>query len=138
MTPMVVRGSISRRCVALFEVGSIDFEPQLAPARRVPGPGGRYEGSRRNNEAEPRRPPMLSRRVTMRADHEVSTARIASGDIRYLRAGAGTPLVLLHTLRMQLEYFNGLLEALDTTRLDVIVPDLPGHGRSSAPRVDYT
>jgi pimeloyl-ACP methyl ester carboxylesterase len=74
----------------------------------------------------------------MRADHEVSTARIASGDIRYLRAGAGTPLVLLHTLRMQLEYFNGLLEALDTTRLDVIVPDLPGHGRSSAPRVDYT
>ena len=46
--------------------------------------------------------------------------------------------MLLHTLRTQLEYFLQLIDRLDTTRIDVVAVDLPGHGRSSAPRVDYT
>ena len=59
-------------------------------------------------------------------------------DIRYLRAGTGTPVVLLHTLRTQLDMFGSLLQHLDTARVDVIAVDLPGHGESSAPAVRYT
>ncbi len=66
------------------------------------------------------------------------TASVAGCELRYLRTGAGRPLVLLHTLRTQLDYFLPLLRELDTTKLEVIVPDLPGHGRSTAPRLEYT
>jgi pimeloyl-ACP methyl ester carboxylesterase len=65
------------------------------------------------------------------------TTRVAGSDVRFLRRGSGRPLVLLHTLRTQLEYFMPLLAHLDSTRYEVIVPDLPGHGRSSAPAVRY-
>ena len=60
------------------------------------------------------------------------------GELHYERAGTGRPLVLLHTLRTQLEYFGPLIERLDTNRLEVIAVDLLGHGRSSAPSADYT
>ena len=59
-------------------------------------------------------------------------------DIRYLRAGSGTPVLLLLTLRTQLVIFGPLLQHLDTARVEVIAADLPGHGESSAPPVRYT
>jgi len=65
-------------------------------------------------------------------------ATAQDSDIRYLRVGSGTQIVLLHTLRTQLDYFGPLLKHLDTRRVEVIAIDLPGHGESSAPRVDYT
>jgi pimeloyl-ACP methyl ester carboxylesterase len=68
----------------------------------------------------------------------VSSAKVASIEIRYLRTGTGTPVVLLHTLRTQLEYFDALLKELDLTRFEVIATDLIGHGQSAAPRADYT
>jgi pimeloyl-ACP methyl ester carboxylesterase len=58
--------------------------------------------------------------------------------MRYRRLGAGQPVVLVHTLRTQLEYFRALINAIDRTRYDVIALDLPGHGEWTAPRVDYT
>ena len=63
---------------------------------------------------------------------------LRDGEVRYLRVGSGTPVLLLHPLRTQLDYFRPLLEQLDTTRFEVIAVDLPGHGESSAPTVDYT
>ena len=63
---------------------------------------------------------------------------VAGAEIRYLRVGHGTPIVLVHTLRTQLEYFGALLAHLDTRRLEVRAIDLPGHGESGAPPVDYT
>jgi pimeloyl-ACP methyl ester carboxylesterase len=66
-------------------------------------------------------------------------APLPSGvELRYRREGRGTSLVLLHTLRTQLEYFLPLLDELDETRFDTIAVDLPGHGESTAPHVDYT
>ena len=59
-------------------------------------------------------------------------------DVRYFRAGTGTPVVFVHTLRTQLEMFLRVIEQLDTTQLDVIAIDLPGHGESNAPPADYT
>jgi pimeloyl-ACP methyl ester carboxylesterase len=63
---------------------------------------------------------------------------IEGADIRFRHVGHGTPIVLLHTLRTQLDYFDLLLEQLDTHRLEVIAIDLPGHGESTAPPVEYT
>jgi len=51
-----------------------------------------------------------------RSIDDLRSARVADGELRYLRRGAGQPLVLLHTLRTQLEYFLPLLRELDTTR----------------------
>jgi pimeloyl-ACP methyl ester carboxylesterase len=68
----------------------------------------------------------------------LTRANVHDGEVRYLREGTGTPVVLLHTLRTQLEYFRPLIDHLDTTRVEVIAPDLPGHGESAAPPVAYT
>ena len=67
----------------------------------------------------------------------LGTAKVSGCEIRYLRSGRGRPVVFLHTLRTQLEYFVPLLRELGPG-LEAIVPDLPGHGRATAPRADYT
>jgi pimeloyl-ACP methyl ester carboxylesterase len=62
---------------------------------------------------------------------------IPAGELRFLRRGQGPTVVLLHTLRTQLEYFLPLLRTLDQD-VEIVAPDLPGHGQSSAPKVNYT
>jgi len=59
-------------------------------------------------------------------------------DVRYLRAGSGTPVVHVHTLRTQLDMFLQVIERLDTARAEVIAIDLPGHGESAAPPAQDT
>ncbi len=61
-----------------------------------------------------------------------------NAELHHTRVGAGRAVVLLHTLRTQLEYFGPLIERLDRTRVEAVAVDLPGHGRSPAPRADYT
>ncbi len=53
--------------------------------------------------------------------------------LRYLKAGSGPPLVLLHTIRTQLEYFRDLVPML-TGNFTVYAIDLPGHGHSPIDR----
>lgn len=65
-------------------------------------------------------------------------ANVLGCELRFLRVGTGRPVVLVHTLRTQLEYFLPLIGQLNTTRVEVIAIDLPGHGESAAPPVDYT
>ena len=62
---------------------------------------------------------------------------VCGSELRYYRTGAGAPIVLLHPLRAQLEYFVPLLRHLSGTQAEVLAVDLPGHGRSSAPPTDY-
>lgn len=64
-------------------------------------------------------------------------ATISGGQMRYLRTGNGRPIVFLHTLRTQLDYFLPLVHELGQG-FDMLIPDLPGHGHSSAPAVEYT
>jgi pimeloyl-ACP methyl ester carboxylesterase len=55
-----------------------------------------------------------------------------SGSIRYLDSDQGQPLLLIHTLRTQLDYFQKLIPLL-RGRYRILAIDLPGHGYSSIP-----
>jgi pimeloyl-ACP methyl ester carboxylesterase len=57
--------------------------------------------------------------------------------LRYVSSGEGPPLVLLHTIRTQLDYFEKLVPLLNQHHR-VYALDLPGHGRSSMQPGDYT
>jgi pimeloyl-ACP methyl ester carboxylesterase len=56
---------------------------------------------------------------------------------RYIRTGAGPTVVLLHTLRTQLDIFQKVIPAL-ARDFTVYAVDFPGHGWSDIPRADYT
>jgi len=56
---------------------------------------------------------------------------------RYITTGAGPTLVLLHTLRTQLDIFEKVIPTL-AREFTVYAPDYPGHGWSDIPRADYT
>jgi pimeloyl-ACP methyl ester carboxylesterase len=56
--------------------------------------------------------------------------------LRYIVVGSGPPLVLLHTLRTQLDLFQRVIPAL-ARRYQVYALDYPGHGHSDIPAVDY-
>jgi pimeloyl-ACP methyl ester carboxylesterase len=57
--------------------------------------------------------------------------------LRYIEVGSGPPLVLLHTMRTQLDLFQRVIPAL-AARYRVYAIDLPGHGHSDIPPADYT
>jgi pimeloyl-ACP methyl ester carboxylesterase len=57
--------------------------------------------------------------------------------VRYIRTGSGPVLLLLHTLRTQLDIFQKVIPTL-AGEFTVIAVDYPGHGWSDIPRVDYT
>jgi len=50
--------------------------------------------------------------------------------LRYLKVGSGKPLILMHTIRTQLDYFQEVIPEL-AKQYTVYAVDLPGHGRSS-------
>jgi pimeloyl-ACP methyl ester carboxylesterase len=56
--------------------------------------------------------------------------------LRVITAGSGPPLLLLHTLRTQADYFGRLVPYL-VDHWTVTIVDLPGHGFSDAPHVEY-
>jgi pimeloyl-ACP methyl ester carboxylesterase len=57
-------------------------------------------------------------------------------NLRYLRVGKGPTLVLLHTLRTQLDLFHKVIAEL-ATDFTVYALDLPGHGYSDIPDGPY-
>ncbi len=69
---------------------------------------------------------------------EYGRATVAGAELRYLRRGEGSPVVLLHTLRTQLDMFQAVIAGLQPAPLELIAVDLPGHGHSTAPPVEYT
>lgn len=83
--------------------------------------------------------------MTSDRDHTTSWAssapeflRLDNGmTVRYVSSGDGPPLVLLHTIRTQLDYFEKLVPELKG-RYRVYALDLPGHGRSSLQPQNYT
>src|SRR5262245_21320768 len=69
---------------------------------------------------------------------KTATIQLSNGfTLRYLRVGNGPSLVLLHTIRTQLDYFEKLVPTL-RSHYQVYVLDLPGHGQSSILPIEYT
>ncbi len=71
---------------------------------------------------------------------EIASQRVnlEEGSIAYSRAGAGTPILLLHGLFAQKEQWNALLCLLAEGGYSAIAPDLPGFGQSvDFPTEDY-
>jgi pimeloyl-ACP methyl ester carboxylesterase len=75
---------------------------------------------------------------TWRKEGQIQTVQLDNGfTLRYLKTGSGRPLILLHTIRTQLDYFEKLIPELKS-HYQIYALDLPGHGQSSLPPVDYT
>src|SRR5262245_23899939 len=72
----------------------------------------------------------------------IRSVEVGDGDggrsfrLRYIVAGQGPTLVLLHTLRTQLDLFETVVPRLAQT-FTVYALDLPGHGFSDIPRAHY-
>src|SRR6516225_10898538 len=66
----------------------------------------------------------------------IQTTLIDGNTIRYIKAGKGPSLVLLHTLRTQLDIFEKLVPLLSKS-FTVYALDYPGHGFSDIPETDY-
>lgn len=50
--------------------------------------------------------------------------------VRVIKTGQGAPMLLMHTIRTQIEYFSEMIEFY-ADRFTVYAIDLPGHGQSS-------
>ena len=66
----------------------------------------------------------------------IQTTVIDGNTIRYIKTGKGPTLVLLHTLRTQLDIFEKLVPLLSKS-FTVYALDYPGHGFSDIPQTDY-
>jgi pimeloyl-ACP methyl ester carboxylesterase len=84
-----------------------------------------------------RREPLAPDRLDWAPGIPVRHVAVGGIRLRYLAAGDGPPLVLLHTMRTQLDLFQRVMSAL-TARHRVYAVDLPGHGWSDIPEADYT
>lgn len=68
-------------------------------------------------------------RIPGTTSHTIPPRHAREGALRYLKAGRGAPLVLLHTVRTQAEHFRALIP-LVADRYTVYALDLPGMGYS--------
>jgi len=66
----------------------------------------------------------------------IQMTEIGGNAIRYIKIGRGPPLILLHTLRTQLDIFEKLVPPLAKS-FTVYALDYPGHGFSDIPTTDY-
>ena len=66
----------------------------------------------------------------------IRSVEIPGARLRYIVAGQGPTLVLLHTLRTQLDLFEQVVPELARS-FTVYAPDLPGHGFSDIPPARY-
>ena len=83
-----------------------------------------------------RRSPSAPKRLAWAPDIVIDYVRVNSQQLRYIRAGQGPTLVLLHTLRTQLDLFEKIVPDL-ARDFTVYALDYPGHGYSDIPNANY-
>src|SRR3990170_2243350 len=66
----------------------------------------------------------------------IETVEVGGNKLRYIKSGKGPALVLLHTLRTQLDLFEKVVPEL-SKRFTVYALDYPGHGYSDIPTARY-
>ena len=84
-----------------------------------------------------RRPPTPPAALARAPDVPLRYGDVDGIRVRYLKTGAGPVLLLLHTLRTQLDIFQKVMPAL-ARDFTVYAVDFPGHGWSEIPRAEYT
>ena len=83
-----------------------------------------------------RRRPVTPAKLYWAPDLPIQYTQIDGNRIRYIKTGSGPTLVLLHTLRTQLDIFEKVVPTLAKS-FTVYAPDYPGHGFSDIPKTDY-
>jgi len=81
--------------------------------------------------------PTPPERLAWAPDIPIRYVEVDGMTIRYIVTGEGPALVLLHTLRTQLDMFQKVIPEL-SRRFRVYALDYPGHGYSDIPETDYT
>jgi len=83
-----------------------------------------------------RKPPQTPESLYWSKEIPIQYLTIDGMRLRYIKAGQGPALVLLHTLRTQLDIFQKIIPQL-TGEFTVYAVDYPGHGFSDIPKADY-
>ncbi len=81
--------------------------------------------------------PAAPARLPWAPDIPIHATTIDGVRVRYIVAGTGPPLVLLHTLRTQLDMFQHVIPEL-AKQFRVYALDYPGHGYSDIPNASYS
>ena len=81
--------------------------------------------------------PVAPERLSWAPNIPVAYLTVGGTRLRYITAGQGPALVLLHTLRTQLDMFQRVVLPL-AKRFRVYALDYPGHGYSAIPAAQYT
>jgi pimeloyl-ACP methyl ester carboxylesterase len=84
-----------------------------------------------------RRAPTAPERLAWAPDVPIRYLGVEGRRLRYIVAGKGPPVFLLHTLRTQLDMFQKVVPEL-ARGFTVYALDYPGHGWSDIPEADYT
>ena len=83
-----------------------------------------------------RRGPSVPKTLSWAPEIPIGYTDVGGYMLRYIKAGVGPNLLLLHTLRTQLDLFEKLAPAL-AERFTVYALDYPGHGYSDIPKARY-
>jgi pimeloyl-ACP methyl ester carboxylesterase len=83
-----------------------------------------------------RRSPQAPEKLPWAPDIAVEYANLDGIKVRYIKTGSGPNLVLLHTLRTQLDIFQKVIPEL-AKHFTIYAYDYPGHGWSDMPTADY-
>jgi len=81
--------------------------------------------------------PTPPERLSWAPDIPIQYVEVNGTRLRYISTGNGPALVLLHTLRTQLDMFQRVVPAL-SQKFRVYALDYPGHGYSDIPQADYS
>jgi pimeloyl-ACP methyl ester carboxylesterase len=83
-----------------------------------------------------RRKPQAPAKLSWAPNIPIETINIDGTKLRYIKSGKGPVLVLLHTLRTQLDLFEKVVPEL-SKHFTVYALDYPGHGYSDIPQTRY-
>jgi len=83
-----------------------------------------------------RRSPSAPKWLAWAPDVAIDYVTVDGQQLRYIRVGSGPTLVLLHTLRTQLDLFEKIVPDLGHD-FTVYALDYPGHGYSDIPNANY-
>jgi len=81
--------------------------------------------------------PVAPDRLDWAPDVPIRYVDVKGTKLRYIASGQGPALVLLHTLRTQLDMFQKVIPDLGT-RFRIYALDYPGHGYSDIPEATYS